>query len=78
MIASYLSFSYECIVAYNWFLVFAGVAELVDALDLGSSVERRVGSNPSARTTRGDGNLFVNQKGRKFIRCRLHRQKMKH
>jgi hypothetical protein len=28
----------------------AGVAELVDALDLGSSDENRGGSNPSART----------------------------
>jgi hypothetical protein len=30
--------------------VFAGVAELVDALDLGSSGESRGGSSPSART----------------------------
>src|SRR5947207_2001376 len=30
----------------------AGVAELVDALDLGSSDASRGGSNPSARTTR--------------------------
>ena len=30
---------------------FAGVAELVDALDLGSSDESRGGSSPSARTT---------------------------
>src|SRR5690554_4373436 len=30
--------------------LFAGVAELVDALDLGSSAARRGGSNPSART----------------------------
>ena len=29
----------------------AGVAELVDALDLGSSDENRGGSNPSARTS---------------------------
>ena len=29
---------------------FAGVAELVDALDLGSSDFCRVGSSPSART----------------------------
>jgi hypothetical protein len=29
----------------------AGVAELADALDLGSSAARLVGSNPSARTT---------------------------
>ena len=29
---------------------FAGVAELVDALDLGSSDESRGGSSPSART----------------------------
>ena len=30
--------------------VYAGVAELADALDLGSSAARRVGSSPSART----------------------------
>lgn len=29
----------------------AGVAELADALDLGSSAARRVGSTPSTRTT---------------------------
>jgi hypothetical protein len=29
----------------------AGVAELADALDLGSSAARRVGSSPSARTS---------------------------
>ena len=29
----------------------AGVAELVDALDLGSSAKRRGGSSPFARTT---------------------------
>ena len=29
---------------------FAGVAELADALDLGSSVERRGGSSPFTRT----------------------------
>jgi hypothetical protein len=33
----------------------ARVAELVDALDLGSSVERRGGSIPSARTIRSSG-----------------------
>jgi hypothetical protein len=32
---------------------FAGVAELVDALDLGSSDESCGGSSPSARTTSG-------------------------
>ena len=32
-------------------LPLAGVAELADALDLGSSAARLVGSNPSARTT---------------------------
>lgn len=31
-------------------LSLASVAELADALDLGSSVERREGSSPSART----------------------------
>ena len=35
----------------RWIAVFAGVAELADALDLGSSVARRVGSSPSARTS---------------------------
>jgi hypothetical protein len=33
----------------------AGVAELADALDLGSSDENRGGSNPSARTTAAIG-----------------------
>jgi hypothetical protein len=33
-------------------MLSAGVAELVDALDLGSSDESRGGSSPSARTTR--------------------------
>ena len=32
----------------------AGVAELVDALDLGSSGKSRVGSSPIARTKKGD------------------------
>ena len=30
--------------------IFADVAELADALDLGSSAARRVGSSPSIRT----------------------------
>ena len=30
--------------------IFAGVAELVDAVDLGSTAEKRGGSSPSART----------------------------
>jgi hypothetical protein len=34
-------------------LPFAGVAELVDARDLGSRGESRGGSSPSARTTWG-------------------------
>jgi hypothetical protein len=34
------------------FSEIAGVAELVDALDLGSSGASRGGSSPSARTTR--------------------------
>ena len=33
-------------------MLSAGVAELVDALDLGSSDESRGGSSPSARTKR--------------------------
>lgn len=32
-------------------MFFAPVAKLVDALDLGSSVSRRVGSSPIRRTT---------------------------
>ena len=35
--------------------VRAGVAELVDALDLGSSIERCGGSSPFARTNRRTG-----------------------
>jgi hypothetical protein len=34
--------------------IYAGVAELVDALDLGSSDESCGGSSPSARTKRFD------------------------
>ena len=30
--------------------IYAGVAELADALDLGSSVHRRAGSSPVTRT----------------------------
>ena len=37
----------------------AGVAELVDALDLGSSDESCGGSNPSARTTISDLGISV-------------------
>jgi hypothetical protein len=58
--ASYVSFD-ECVRtpafgAASYGAVFfvdlaAGVAELVDALDLGSSDENRGGSNPSARTS---------------------------
>lgn len=33
-------------------MFFAPVAKLVDALDLGSSVLRRVGSSPIGRTTK--------------------------
>ena len=36
---------------YLCFFYQAGVVKLVDTLDLGSSAERRGGSNPSARTT---------------------------
>lgn len=35
-----------------WMQIYAGVAELVDALDLGSSDESCGGSSPSARTKR--------------------------
>jgi hypothetical protein len=34
----------------NFLLYFAGVAELADALDLGSSAARRGGSTPFTRT----------------------------
>ena len=34
-------------------VLIAGVAELVDALDLGSSGKSRVGSSPIARTNKG-------------------------
>lgn len=37
----------------------ADVAELVDALDLGSSAERRGGSSPFIRTTLRLGELLV-------------------
>ena len=40
-------------------LPLAGVAELADALDLGSSAARLVGSNPSARTTIPDRPDFI-------------------
>ncbi len=36
--------------AHHCFSHHAGVAELADALDLGSSVSRRGGSSPSTRT----------------------------
>jgi hypothetical protein len=36
----------------GWYRRAAGVAELADALDLGSSDENRGGSNPPARTSR--------------------------
>ncbi len=35
---------------FNLIIIFAGVAELVDALVLGTSDLGRVGSSPSART----------------------------
>ncbi len=35
---------------YLCVIFFAGVAKLVDALDLGSSAARRGGSSPSTRT----------------------------
>ncbi len=44
----------------------ARVAELADALDLGSSVFRRVGSSPSARTI---GFLPDSTRHRIHIRC---------
>ncbi len=34
----------------SWLTLYAGVAELADALDLGSSASRRGGSSPSTRT----------------------------
>ncbi len=45
----------------------AGVAKLGDALDLGSSAERRGGSSPSIRTTLGIEELQV----ARAIRLRL-------
>jgi trigger factor len=43
----------------------AGVAELADALDLGSSAARLVGSNPSARTTIPDRWDFTESRGKR-------------
>ena len=37
------------LLAYRAAYIFAGVAELADALDLGSSVFGRVGSSPTTR-----------------------------
>lgn len=39
----------------------APVAELVDALDLGSSVPRRVGSSPIRRTGKEANRLILNE-----------------
>jgi|TARA_B110000483_G_scaffold239272_1_gene317466 hypothetical protein len=39
--------------------MYAGVAELVDAPDLGSGAARRGGSSPFTRTTNLDGELIV-------------------
>ena len=39
----------------SWLLAYAPVAELVDALDLGSSVSRRAGSSPVRRTKKKSG-----------------------
>ncbi len=39
-----------CRCNHGWQVTYARVAELVDALDLGSSVLRREGSTPSSRT----------------------------
>ena len=38
--------------SYDTLYLFAGMAELADALDLGSSAARRGGSNPLVRTIR--------------------------
>jgi hypothetical protein len=46
----------------------AGVAELVDALDLGSSDENRGGSNPSARTS--VSNTDRSPKNMSVLRCK--------
>ena len=40
----------ECCIIENKKQQYAGVAELADALDLGSSAARRVGSSPTTRT----------------------------
>ena len=42
--------------------LFAPVAELVDALDLGSNVSRRAGSSPVRRTSK----IFNHGTGRRF------------
>jgi hypothetical protein len=47
---------------------FAGVAELVDARDLGSRDESRGGSSPSARTTPGRQQQFTPAGGRSQTR----------
>ena len=39
--------------------IYAGVAELADALDLGSSVHRRAGSSPVTRTIKIDNTLVL-------------------
>jgi trigger factor len=53
-------------------LPLAGVAELVDALDLGSSDESRGGSSPSARTTRS---LLHGESGALFTHLVLNHQR---
>lgn len=47
----------------------AGVAKLVDALDLGSSAERRGGSSPSTRTQQ---NVFTFKKIKKGVRIQRY------
>ena len=39
--------------------IYAGVAELADALDLGSSVHRRAGSSPVTRTKKKRSTLVL-------------------
>src|SRR5438876_12391459 len=59
-----LHFSASCSgIAAGYDAIHAGVAELVDALDLGSSDESCGGSSPSARTKRSSSVCMTNTGG---------------
>ena len=47
--------------------IFAGVAELADALDLGSSVFGRVGSSPTTRIVSSDTSSRFSSVGRASV-----------